>query len=86
MIVVTVRNPSGQRINPVTSPTPTVDTLWSTLQALPRSSRNQFLEKVVADVTMRQALEDILDLTLAHERSNEPVRPLDAVLAEIDEA
>ena len=70
----------------MTSSAPTVDTLWATLQALPRASRNRFLEKVVADARMRRELEDLLDLALAHERSKEPVRPLDAVLAEIDEA
>jgi len=70
----------------MTSSAPNVDSLRTTLQALPRSSRNQFLENVVADTSMRQELEDLLHLALAHQRSNEPVRPLDAVLAEIDEA
>ncbi len=35
---------------------------------------------------MRQELEDLLDLALPDERSNESVRPLDAVLAKIGEA
>jgi predicted restriction endonuclease len=70
----------------MTSSASNVDSLWTTLEALPRSSRNRFLENVVADTSMRQELEDLLDQALAHQRSNEPVRPLDAVLAEIDEA
>lgn len=61
----------------------TVNGLWTAFRALPRASREQFLERMVADAALRQELDDFLDLAVARERSEEPVRPLDEVLAEI---
>jgi hypothetical protein len=60
-----------------------VDGLWVALQGLPRESRGEFLARLLADATLREEIEDLLDLELAEERSAEPVRPLEEVLAEI---
>jgi len=60
------------------------DGLWTAFRALPRASRELFLERMVADVALRRELEDSLDLAVARERSTEPVRPLDEVLAELE--
>jgi len=43
------------------------------------------MEKMLADPSLREELEDLLDLDDAVERSNEPTRPLDEVLAELGE-
>ncbi len=53
--------------------------------ALDQEARDKFMEKVVADPELREELEDLLDLRVAVERSREPTRPLDEVLAELDE-
>jgi hypothetical protein len=62
----------------------TVEQFWSVFQMMPRTSRVQFLERLVADETTRQEIEDLLDLAVVRDRSDEPVRPLDEVLAKID--
>ncbi len=41
--------------------------------------------KVVTGPELREELEDLLYLKIAAERSGEPTRPLDEVLAELDE-
>ncbi len=41
--------------------------------------------KVVTGPELREELEDLLALEIAAERSGEPTRPLDEVLAELDE-
>jgi hypothetical protein len=62
----------------------TVEQLWSVFQMMPRASRDEFLARLVADESLRQEIEDLLDLAVVRDRSDEPVRPLDEVLAEID--
>ena len=66
-------------------PASSVDVLWGTLRALPRESRERFMDRLVADAALREELEDALDLAVARERANEPVRPLGDVLREHDE-
>lgn len=61
----------------------TLEHVWRAFWALPPASRNEFLERLVNDETLRQELEDLFDLALARERSREPARPLEEVLAEI---
>lgn len=60
------------------------DGLWAAVRALPPESREQFIERMIADHAFRQELEDILDLALVQERVHEPARPLGDVLAEIE--
>ena len=62
----------------------TIEGVWSAFRALPQPSREQFLERVVADAALREEIEDLLDLAVAQERADEPVRPLDEVLAELE--
>ena len=61
----------------------TAEGVWTAFRALPRTSREAFLERSVTDTAFREELEDFLDLTLARERADEPVRPLDEVLADL---
>jgi uncharacterized protein YbaA (DUF1428 family) len=63
----------------------TAEVFWMAFSALDREARDKFMEKVVADPKLREELEDLLDLRVAVERSGEPTRPLDEVLAELDE-
>ena len=63
----------------------TAEVFWIAFSALNREARDKFMEKVVADPKLREELEDLLDLRVAVERSGEPTRPLDEVLAELDE-
>ncbi len=58
----------------------TVDMVWTAFRALPPEARDRFVEKMVADVALREELEDLLDAQWANERLDEPVRPLDDVL------
>jgi len=53
--------------------------------ALNREARDEFMTKLLADPELREELEDLLYLKIAAERSGEPTRPLDEVLAELDE-
>jgi len=62
----------------------TAEGVWAALRALPRTSREEFLERVVADAALREEVEDLLDLAVARERADEPVRPLDEVLAKLE--
>jgi hypothetical protein len=63
----------------------TAEVFWTAFNALPPETRDKFMEKMVADPSLREELEDLLDLDVAVERSNEPTRPLDEVLAELGE-
>jgi hypothetical protein len=63
----------------------TAEVFWTAFNALPTEARDKFMEKMVADPSLREELEDLLDLDVAVERSNEPTRPLDEVLAELGE-
>lgn len=60
------------------------DGLWTAVRALPSRSREQFIERMIADHAFRQELEDLMDLAVARERAHEPARPLGEVLAEIE--
>jgi hypothetical protein len=68
----------------MTSSEATAEVFWTAYSALPRETRDRFMEKVLADPALREELEDLLDLEVASERSDEPTRPLDEVLAELD--
>ncbi len=68
----------------VSQPRGLADGLWTAVRALPAESREQFIERMIADRAFRQELEDLLDLVVARERAHEPVRSLDDVLAEIE--
>ncbi len=69
----------------MTSSEATAEVFWTAFSALDREARDKFMEKMVADPELREELEDLLDLEIAAERSGEPTRPLDEVLAELDE-
>lgn len=68
----------------MTSSEATAEVFWTAFSALPRETRDRFMEKMLADPALREDLEDLLDLEVASERSDEPARPLDEVLAELD--
>lgn len=68
----------------MTSPDVTAEVFWTALSALSRETRDKFVQKVLADPALREELEDLLYLEVASERSDEPTRPLDEVLAELD--
>ena len=59
------------------------DGLWAAVRALPPRSREQFIERMIADSAFRQELEDLMDMAVARERAHEPARSLDEVLADI---
>ena len=61
-----------------------IDAIWAAFRALPPESRGQFIERLLNDASAREEIEDLLDLALAEQRSGEPTRPLEQVLAEID--
>jgi hypothetical protein len=63
----------------------TAEVCWTAFNALPREARDKFMEKMVADPSLREELEDLLDFEVAAARSGEPTRLLDEVLAELDE-
>lgn len=60
-----------------------VDQAWESFRTLPYESRGEFLERLLADPQLREEIEDLLDLTLADERSTEPTRPFAEVLEEL---
>lgn len=69
----------------MTSSEATAEVFWTAFGALPPEARDRFMEKMLADPTLREELEDLLDLEVVAERSSEPTRPLDDVLGELDE-
>ena len=69
----------------MTSSEATAEVFWTAFSALPRETRDKFMEKMIADPRLRGELEDLLDLEIVSERSGEPTRPLNEVLAELDE-
>lgn len=62
----------------------TAEGMWTVFRSLSEESQEAFLERLMADRALRDEIEQLLDLALAEERSNEPVRSLDTVLAEIE--
>ena len=62
----------------------TAEVFWTAFNALPEETREKVIEKMLADTVLREEVEDLLDLEVVKERSNEPTRPLDDVLAELD--
>jgi len=62
-----------------------VEVVWGAFRALSPEARDRFMERLVTDVTLREELEDLLDLEIVRQRASEPVRPLEDVLAELDE-
>ena len=60
------------------------EVFWTAFSALPQEMRGKFVEKMLADPVLREEIEDLLDLEIVSERSGEPTRPLDEVLAELD--
>ena len=64
-------------------PSATIEQIWSDFQTLSASSRDQFLERLVADETVRQEIEKVLDLAVVADRLHEPARSLDDVIADL---
>lgn len=62
----------------------TLDDVWSRFETLSPTLRDRFIERLVHDDRFRQEIEDVLDLATASDRSDEPSRPLEEVLAEIN--
>lgn len=60
------------------------DRLLNEFRLLSDAAREQFLEHLVDDDTVREELEDLLDIAVARARSAEPVRPLEDVLQELE--
>ncbi|MGI8477915.1 MAG: hypothetical protein ACR2OO_16320 [Thermomicrobiales bacterium] len=58
--------------------------LLNEFRSLSDAAREQFLEHLVDDDTVREELEDLLDIAAARARSAEPVRPLEVVLQELE--
>jgi len=57
----------------------TAEVFWTAFLAMGKRERHAFLERLVADPSLR---EDLLDAALIEERKHEPTRPLDEVLAD----
>ena len=57
--------------------------VYSDFRALSQESRDVFLLRLVGDPTVREELEDLLDLEIATERASEPTRPLREVLNDL---
>lgn len=57
------------------------DDLWAVVRALPDEIRERFLEKLLADATIREEIEELLDLATVEERRQEPGRPLPGVFS-----
>jgi len=68
----------------MTSSEATAEVFWTAFNALPRERRDRIMERMLADPALREDLEDLLDLEVASERSDEPTRPLDEALAKLD--
>lgn len=62
----------------------TAEVFRTAFNALPAETREKIIEKMLADAALREEVEDLLDLEVVRERSNEPTRPLDDVLSELD--
>jgi hypothetical protein len=62
----------------------TLDDVWSRFETLSPLLRDRFIERLIQDDRFRQEIEDVLDLATASDRLDEPSRPLEHVLAEID--
>lgn len=63
----------------------TAEVLWMAFRSLSREARDTFMGKMVADRAIRRELEDLFDLALAADRADEPTRPLEEVLAEMEQ-
>ncbi|HET7481206.1 MAG TPA: hypothetical protein VFJ72_16995 [Rubrobacteraceae bacterium] len=63
----------------------TAEVFWTAFTALPAETREKVIEKMLADSVLREEVEDLLDLEVVRERSSEPARPLDDVLAELND-
>ncbi|MGH2534328.1 MAG: hypothetical protein ACRDJW_18820 [Thermomicrobiales bacterium] len=63
---------------------PSATEMWNAFKSLSSNTRAEFIGLMIADPALREELEDLLDLETARERSHEPVRPLDEVLAELE--
>ncbi len=73
----------GEGIKAMAQTEATFDTVWNAFRALSPEARDRFVERLVADATLREELEDLMDARMATERLDEPVRPLDDVLDEM---
>lgn len=62
----------------------TAEVFRTAFNALPAETREKVIEKMLADAALREEVEDLLDLEVVRERYNEPTRPLDDVLSELD--
>jgi hypothetical protein len=58
------------------------DGLWTVVRALSNETRERLLEKMLADPSLREEIEDLLDLAIADERSHEPSQPLVEVISD----
>ncbi|MCX5860069.1 MAG: hypothetical protein NT056_09275 [Proteobacteria bacterium] len=53
---------------------------WTAFKSLPRREQNLVLTRLASDRSLRR---DLMDISIAMERMNEPTRPLVQVLEEI---
>ncbi|MCX5868548.1 MAG: hypothetical protein NT009_13915 [Proteobacteria bacterium] len=53
---------------------------WTAFKTLPRKEQNLVLTRLASDRSLRR---DLMDISIAMERVNEPTRPLGEVLEEI---
>lgn len=61
------------------APQATAEVFWTAFMAMSQDERRAFLERLIADPTLR---EDLLDAALIEERKQEPTRPVEGVLVE----
>ncbi len=59
----------------------TAEVFWTAFKALRRREQDAVVVRLAEDKKLR---EDLIDITIALERVNEPTRPLADVLAEIE--
>lgn len=56
------------------------EVFWTAFKTLPRKEQNLVLARLASDRSLRR---DLMDISIAMERMNEPTRPLSEVLEEI---
>ncbi|MDD5224082.1 MAG: hypothetical protein PHE84_08835 [bacterium] len=56
---------------------------WTAFKTLPKKEQNLVLARLASDRSLRR---DLMDISIAMERKNDPTRPLSEVLEEIQDA
>ncbi|MEW5871315.1 MAG: hypothetical protein AB1894_18730 [Chloroflexota bacterium] len=60
----------------------TADVFWAAFKALPKMEQQAVLRRLLKDEHLRH---DLMDLALIEERRDEPARPLQSILGDINQ-